>query len=105
MKCSILHQSRGRMRVHMHCNRMTLHEADLLEYYMRAVDGVKEVKVYDRTQDAVIEYKDDRAAVVQALAAFSFQRAEELALTPEHTCLRGARPGAQQPRPRPRIRG
>ena len=45
------------MRVHLVCGRMTLKEADVLEYYLRAVDGVKEVKVYDRTQDAVIVYQ------------------------------------------------
>ena len=49
MKCKILHEARGHMRVHLVCGRMTLKEADVLEYYLRAVDGVKEVKVYDRT--------------------------------------------------------
>ena len=46
MKCKILHEARGHMRVHLVCGRMTLKEADVLEYYLRAVDGVKEVKVY-----------------------------------------------------------
>ena len=44
MKCKILHEARGHMRVHLVCGRMTLKEADVLEYYLRAVDGVKEVK-------------------------------------------------------------
>ena len=43
MKCKILHEARGHMRVHLVCGRMTLKEADVLEYYLRAVDGVKEV--------------------------------------------------------------
>ena len=59
MKCKILHEARGHMRVHLVCGRMTLKEADILEYYLRAVDGVKEVKVYDRTQDAIIVYQND----------------------------------------------
>ena len=42
--------------MHLHCARMTLHQADVLEYYLRSIDGVKEVKVYDRTQDAVVLY-------------------------------------------------
>ena len=54
MKCIIRHESRGWLRVHLCCARMTLREADLLEYSLRAVEGVTEVKVYDRTQDAVV---------------------------------------------------
>ena len=45
MKCSILHESAGRLRVRLHCPAMTLRQADVLEYYLRAVDGVTEVKV------------------------------------------------------------
>lgn len=41
MNCSILHSSRGRLRVHLACGRMTLHEADVLEYYLRAVQGLR----------------------------------------------------------------
>ena len=85
MKCTILHESRGRIRVHLACRAMSLREADVLEYYLRAVPGVVDVKVFDRTQDAVVSYQDCRAAVVQALAAFSFQRAEAMELVPEHT--------------------
>lgn len=66
MKCKILHEARGHMRVHLVCGRMTLKEADVLEYYLRAVDGVKEVKVYDRTQDAVIVYQNDRTSLIRA---------------------------------------
>ncbi len=54
MKCIIRHESRGRLRVHLCCARMTLRETDLLEYSLRAVEGVTEVKVYGRTQDAVV---------------------------------------------------
>ena len=85
MKCQILHESAGRMRVHLQCARMSLHEADILEYYLKNTDGVTAVSVYDRTCDAVIVYRADRAKVVRALAAFSFVRAEGMALVPEHT--------------------
>ena len=34
MKCTILHESRGRMRVHVNAVRMTLHRADVLEAYL-----------------------------------------------------------------------
>ena len=85
MKCTILHESPGRLRVHLQCPAMTLHQADVLEYYLRAVDGVSDVKVYDRTRDAVILYTSGRGGVVAALASFSFPKAEGLALVPEHT--------------------
>ena len=85
MKCKILHESAGRMRVHLDCRRMTLRQADVLEYYLRNVDGVSEVAVYDRTQDAVIAYRADRAALIRALAAFSFDKAEAMDLVPDHT--------------------
>ncbi len=85
MKCKILHESAGRMRVHLACRRMTLRQADVLEYYLRNVDGVSEVAVYDRTQDAVIAYRTDRAALIRALAAFSFDKAEAMDLVPDHT--------------------
>ena len=85
MRCTILHESPGRLRVHMHCAHMTLHQADVLEYYLRAVPGVKEVKVYDRTQDAVVHYTGPRRPVIAALAVFSFSGAESMDLVPEHT--------------------
>ena len=85
MKCKILHESRGRLRVHMACASMSLREADVLEYYLRALDGVVQVRVFDRTQDAIIEYTGARVAVLQALARFSFASADAQALVPEHT--------------------
>ncbi len=85
MKCKIIHESGGRMRVHLNCVRMSLRQADVLEFYLKNVSGVTAVAVYDRTQDAVIRYGGSRAAVVQALARFSFDRAEAMDLVPEHT--------------------
>ena len=85
MKCTILHESPGRLRVHLQCPAMTLHQADVLEYYLRSVAGVSDVKVYDRTRDAVILYTSGRGGVIAALASFSFPKAEALALVPEHT--------------------
>lgn len=73
------------MRVHLHCGRMSLHQADVLEYYLKNVPDVLDVTVYDRTQDAVVRYKGSRSAVVAALAAFAFARAEAMDLVPDHT--------------------
>ncbi len=84
MRCKIMHESGGRMRVRMLCHHMTLHQADILEYYLRAQRGVTDVKVYDRTCDAVIFYDTAvRAGIVTALSRFRFENSE--ALVPEHT--------------------
>lgn len=85
MKCRILHESSGRMRVHLYCRSMTLPQADLLEYYLKNVPDVSKVQVFDRTCDAVISYRQNRDAVIRALARFSFAQAEEMDLVPEHT--------------------
>ena len=85
MKCKILHDTAGRLRVHLCCKRMTLRQADVLEYYLLAVDGVRSVKVYDRTRDAVVVYDAERERMICALARFSFEKAEKLGLAPEHT--------------------
>ncbi|MBQ8967432.1 heavy metal translocating P-type ATPase [Ruminococcus sp.] len=84
MQCSILHESRGRIRVHIMRRRMTLAQADMLEYYLRSKPFVRDVKVYDRTGDAVILFTD-RAKTVNALAAFSYKDEAVAALVPEHT--------------------
>ena len=85
MKCTIQHDLPGRLRVHLCCGRMTLSQADVLEYYLLAMEGVESVKVYDRTQDAVVVYNGVRGRVLRALAAFSFAKAERMELVPEHT--------------------
>ena len=83
MKCKILHESPGRMRIRTLCGAMSLRQADILEAYLKKVDGAKSVKVYDRTGDAVICYTGSRDAMLHALAVFSYARSEELA--PEHS--------------------
>lgn len=85
MKCTILHDLPGRLRVHLCCGRMTVSQADVLEYYLRAQNGVQEVRVYDRTQDAVVVYGGKREELISALAQFSFAKAEAMELVPEHT--------------------
>ena len=83
MKCKILHESPGRMRIRTLCGAMSLRQADILEAYLKKVDGAKSVQVYDRTGDAVICYAGSRGAMLHALAVFSYARSEGLA--PEHS--------------------
>ena len=60
MKCTILHETRGRMRVHTMQGAMPLQQADILEAYLNRVSGVTKATVYDRTGDAVICYDGPR---------------------------------------------
>ena len=76
MKCTILHESRGRLRVHV-CNvRMTLHRADVLEAYLNHHDAVSKAKVYERTGDVVVYYTGTRKDAVAALSTYRFDDPE-----------------------------
>lgn len=76
MKCTILHEGRGRMRVHV-CNvRMTLHRADVLEAYLNHHDAIEKATVYERTGDVVLYYRGKRADAVQALSRYKFDQPE-----------------------------
>ena len=76
MKCTILHEGRGRMRVHV-CNvRMTLHRADVLEAYLNHHDAIEKATVYERTGDVVLYYKGKRADAVRALSTYKFDQPE-----------------------------
>ena len=85
MRFIVRAESRSRIRVHADTDRMSLHEADMLEYYMKAGPGVKHVKVYDRTCDAVISYTCSREDITGALSLFAFDDESAQALVPEHT--------------------
>ncbi len=85
MKCKILHESKGRMRVRFCVKRMTVNQADIAEYALSAVIGVTRVRVYDRTCDVVIAYTCDRDKIVQKLSCFSFDDEENSNLVPEQT--------------------
>ena len=80
MKCTILHESRGRMRVHVCAVRMTLHRADVLEAYLNHHDAIEHATVYERTGDVVILYNGSRAAAVAAVSGYRFDVAEYDAL-------------------------
>lgn len=85
MKCKILHESKGRIRVRFCMKRMTLKQADIAEYSLYAVSGVKRVQVFDRTCDAVITYSCPRAEIISALSHFSFTDEKNISLVPDHT--------------------
>ena len=85
MKFAILHESRGRMRIHFAAKRMTLPQADAVEGYLKTLAGVNDVKVYDRTCDAVLCYTGARAALVSLLAATPYETALAFELPAEQS--------------------
>ncbi len=85
MKFTILYDACGRMRIRAAKGRMSLEEADILEYYLRNITGVGKVNVYDRTCDAVIHYTCDRAKLIGLLAKFRFDSERAKALVPAKT--------------------
>ena len=80
MKCTILHEGKGRMRVHVEKIRMTLHRADVLEAYLNHHDAIVHAAVYERTGDVVITYTGRRSAAIAVLAGYKFDVAEYDAL-------------------------
>ena len=80
MKCTILHEGKGRMRVHVEKVRMSLHRADVLEAYLNHNDAIVHAAVYERTGDVVITYTGRRSAAIAVLAGYKFDVAEYDAL-------------------------
>lgn len=85
MKCKILHESSGRIRLHAEKSRMTMEEADQLEAYLTALPGVRQATVYERTYDMVILYREDRKQILDGVAAFRFDREAMVSSTPENS--------------------
>ncbi|EFU76793.1 heavy metal translocating P-type ATPase [Lachnoanaerobaculum saburreum] len=53
--------------------RMTIKEADMLQYYLEGFDFVRKVIVYERTCDVAIYYKDNkRESVIKRLKKFNY---------------------------------
>jgi heavy metal translocating P-type ATPase len=73
MNYTIKHEIRNRIRIHLPMKRMSFREADTLEYYLKSIPGIREVRVYERTADAVIRYDCDRTFVTDQIRAFSFE--------------------------------
>lgn len=76
MRFSIVHEIKGRMRIHVVQNKMTYEQADILYYYLMHQESVLDAKVRERTQDAVIVYQGDRADVICLLQRFTYAAAD-----------------------------
>lgn len=86
MRCRILHESKGRMRVHLFQSRLTYEQADLLEAYLLEDSSVKTARVDDRTCNAVICYRADRREeILRLLSSYDRQEAETRIAAPAHS--------------------
>lgn len=86
MRCRILHESKGRMRVHFMQRRMTIEQADLLEAYLAAHSCVLKARSDERTGNLIIHYRPDaRSEILDLLSSFSYESACESIALPEHS--------------------
>ena len=97
MRCKIMHESSGRIRLRALKKRMTMAEADQLQDYLNALPGVRQATVYERTCDMVIIYAagdrrtqaagagQSRTAILEGVAAFAYDRKALVESTPERS--------------------
>lgn len=85
MKFKILFESRGRLRVHAVQRKMSMKEADILEYYIAGLDNVLIAKVNESTGNAIIRYKGGRQKILNALAKFHYEENQHLLKLTEHS--------------------
>ena len=67
MRATIVHESRGRMRLRLRQKNMTLRQADLLETWLKGQPWTREAVVHERTGCVIVTYAGDRETVLSAL--------------------------------------
>ena len=87
MKFIVKHEINGRLRIHVVQKRMTYTEADTLSWFLSNQKNVTDVKVYERTADAVICYVGAREEVLNLLKQFSYENTN----LPEHVAAGSGR--------------
>ena len=85
MRATIVHESRGRMRLRLRQKNMTLRQADLLETWLKGQPWTREAVVHERTGCVIVTYTGNREAVLSALGAFTWAGAEEAVTLPSHS--------------------
>ena len=73
MRATIVHESRGRMRLRLRQKSMTIRQADLLETWLKGQPWTREAVVHERTCCVIVTYTGD---VLSALGAFTWAGAE-----------------------------
>ncbi|MDY3014638.1 MAG: heavy metal translocating P-type ATPase, partial [Evtepia sp.] len=85
MNATILHESRGRIRLRLGQKRMTLAQADLLEAWFQEKAWCRQVAVHERTCCVILYYTGARRSVLEELRRFSWQEAERTTALPAHS--------------------
>lgn len=85
MKFNIKHEINGRIRFGLSGKYMTARQADVLLHYLQSVPGVTKAKVYERTADAVVCFREDRGTVIDAVKKFSYDDEEIKDMVPGYT--------------------
>ena len=73
MKFIIRHEIKGRIRIHLCQNHLTMRQADLLAWFLSNQPMVEEAKVYERTADAVIHFRGERKELIRAILDFTYE--------------------------------
>ena len=84
MRATIVHESRGRMRLRLLQKHMTLRQADMLETWLKSQFWVKEAAVHERTGCIIVIYEGSRERVLTALGAFTWAEAEASVILPDY---------------------
>lgn len=85
MKFVIRHELRGRVRIHLYQKGMNLRQADLLQYHISSLPGVRSVKVYERTADAVILFDGSRSEILEGICRFSYENERLNEIVPKNS--------------------
>lgn len=85
MRATIVHESRGRMRLRLRQKNMTIRQADLLETWLKGQPWTREAVVHERTGCVIVTYTGNREAVLSALGAFTWAGAESSVTLPDHS--------------------
>lgn len=89
MRCVVLHESPRRIRMKTPLIHMSYRDADLLQYYIASLPGVKEVSVDERTGNAIVYFRkastDNKERLMKALLAYNPEDEAVTSLVPEET--------------------
>lgn len=85
MKATILHESRGRMRLRLDAKRLPIADADRLEIWLSGHPDIVDVKIFERTAGVVIRYSGARQTVLDEIANFQWQEARKTITLPSQS--------------------
>lgn len=82
MKATIVHESRGRMRLRLNIPRLSVADADRLELWLAGHPEITDVKVFERTGGVIIRYNGERRTVLDEIARFNWDEARDTVSLP-----------------------